>query len=146
MTSYKDVMRFLDEVELNLNGEKLPMKGGGDSTEPYGTYETFLDNVFGYTKFVFGNNEQNKTDLSNSIDELDQCRKYKEEICNDESKGLEEHNESAITVNNPIGNNDLDYEDDMQPDMQPDRQHDRQDEIEDDTYKGVLLLKGKALV
>ena len=125
MASYSDVMRFLNEVEANLNGDKMPIKGGGDSTEPYGTYETFLNNIFGYTKFVYENNDQNKKELANSIDELDKCRKHKQEICKDET----EETENTSMVTSPIDHDEI---------------H-RGNRDDNDEYDGVLLLKGKSL-
>ena len=83
MTSYKDVMKFLNYVDMGLDGKKR--SGGGNSTEPYDTYERMMDRIFGYTRYIFGQNEKNQAQLSKSIDELDQCRKYKKEICTEEN-------------------------------------------------------------
>ena len=122
MTSYADVMQFLNNVEANLYGDKLQMKGGGNSTEPYSSYETFLNNIFGYTKFIFVNNETNKKDLSDSIELLDQCKMHKEEICKDDSS------------------NDIDNRDTME--ISP---IENDDNTNEDKYQGVLLLKGSEL-
>lgn len=119
MSSYNDVMRFLNDVDANLSGVDKKMKGG--STEPYSTYETFLNNIFGYTKYVFENDEKNKKDLENSINLLNQCRKHKEEICNADD---EIDNETNMTM---ITNNDI------------------EENIEEKKYTGVLLLKGDEL-
>ena len=121
MTSYTDVMRFLNDVDSKLSGDNTRIKGGSNSTEPYFSYETFLNNIFGYTKFVFGNNEKNKQDLSESIDLLDQCRKHKEEVCRDDSINYDTNNDSNITH---IEDNEV---------------------TENNKYEGVLLLKGDEL-
>lgn len=123
MTSYSDVMNFLNYVDANINGDKYPIKGGGKSTEPYDTYESMMNNIFSYTRFIFGNNEKNKKDLVISINELDKCRKHKEEICNDSSSEYSDENDSM--KNNP-----------METDSN----------IEENTiYDGALLRKGKEL-
>jgi hypothetical protein len=135
MTSYTDVMRFLEYVDANLNGDKLPIKGGGgDSTEPYGTYETILDNIFEYTSFVFENNEKNKKRLADSIDELDKCRKHKEEICKEEDDRTaeEKHDEEPTSMEMNNGSTEMNNEFD-------------EVDSEDRKYSGVLLLKGKEL-
>ena len=121
MTSYADVMRFLNDVDASLSGNKRRIQGGGNSTEPYSSYETFLNTIFGYTSFIFGNDVKNKEDLSESIDLLDQCRQHKEEICRD----------------------DFNNEDERQINVSP--LEDGDEDIEEKKYQGVLLLKGDEL-
>jgi hypothetical protein len=117
----------LNYVDKNLKGDSAYMIGGGNSTEPYDTYETMLNNVFGYTRFIFGNNELNKKNLSESIDALDKCRQYKDDICKTERES--------------------DIEQDIEPDtdkktffMGFDQQPEEEERV------GVLLRKGDALV
>lgn len=120
MSSYNNILHFLNYVDANLNGNTKYIMGGGESTEPYDTYESILNNIFGYTRFIFGNNESNKQGLTNSIDELDKCRIHKEEICKDDVPF--EKNDDNTTMNlNTIGF----------------------DQLEEPT--GVLLRKGIAL-
>ena len=119
MSSYNDVMRFLNDVDANLSGVGKKMKGG--STEPYSTYETFLNKIFGYTKYVFENDEKNKKDLANSIDLLAKCLKHKEEICNADDD-MDHENNMNITTNKDIEEN-----------------------TEEKKETGVLLLKGEEL-
>lgn len=120
MSSYKDIMKFLKYVDVHLNNNVIPMKGG--STEPYNTYESIMDNIFDYTRFIFGNDEINKKELSASIDELDKCQKYKEEICKKDT--YDEKNDSPI---NNIGFNETEEDKDYEEEQ------------------GVLLRKGKEL-
>lgn len=99
MNSYKDILHFLNYIDKHLNQDSHYMVGGGNSTEPYDTYESILNNIFGYTRFIFGNNESNKQSLTNSIDELDKCRNHKEEICKDDMTFEENDNDTNIKVN-----------------------------------------------
>lgn len=85
MNSEESILGFLDYIDGHLS-KGSPMKGGGDSTQPYRSYESILNNVYEYVNYVFMNNETNKKELSRSIEELDGCRKYKNELCGKEEE------------------------------------------------------------
>lgn len=94
MNSEESILGFLDYIEGHLSKGSM-MKGGGDATEPYRSYESILNNVYEYVNYVFMNNETNKKELSRSIEELDGCRKYKNELCGKE----EEYGDISRTMN-----------------------------------------------
>jgi hypothetical protein len=85
MNSHKSIVEFLDYIDGHLSTRSM-MKGGSESTQPYKSYESILNNVYEYVNYVFMNNETNKKELSRSIEELDGCRKYRNELCGKEEE------------------------------------------------------------
>jgi len=85
MNCHKSIVEFLDYIDGHLSNHSM-MKGGSESTQPYKSYESILNNVYEYVNYVFMNNETNKKELSRSIEELDGCRKYRNELCGKEEE------------------------------------------------------------
>lgn len=83
MTSHNSITYFLDYIDSHLSNNYI-MKGGNESTQPYKSYESLLNNMYEYIRFVFVNNKNNHKEFSKSIEELDHCKKYKNEICGKE--------------------------------------------------------------
>ena len=69
----KSISNFLDSIEEHLSNKRM-IKGGNESTEstePYKSYQSLLDNMYSYIAYVYANNEQNKKEYKKSIEELD---------------------------------------------------------------------------
>ena len=117
MNSHKSIIEFLDYIESHLSNSSS-MKGGNNATEPYESYKRILDNIYEYVSFVFINDEKNKKELEKSIEELNHCKKYRNELC-----GKEENVDISRT---PIPKEEPEYE-----------------KVEE--KMGVLLRKGEEL-
>ena len=117
MSSHKSIIDFLDYIDSHLS-PRSHVKGGTNATEPYQSYKSILDNIYEYVSFVFINDEKNKKELEKSIEELNRCKKYRNELC-----GKEEYVDISRT---PIQKEEPEYE-----------------KVEE--KMGVLLRKGEEL-
>jgi len=84
----KSISNFLDSIEEHLSNKRM-IKGGNESTEstePYKSYQSLLDNMYSYIAYVYANNEQNKKEYKKSIEELDKTGNDSYEKNDDESR------------------------------------------------------------
>ena len=88
MPSYKEVGKIL-EVSKKIVG--------GESTEPYESFERTMNGVYDYLKYVFVNKRENEVEFEKATKELEEscdCEKYK---CKKEEM-VPSGKESSITL------------------------------------------------
>lgn len=99
MPSYKEVGKIL-EVSKKIVG--------GESTEPYESFERTMNGVYDYLKYVFVNKRENEVEFEKATKELEEscdCEKYK--CKKEEMAGVLSENEEVssglLTENDEVG-------------------------------------------
>jgi len=131
----KSIKYFLDSMEERLSN-KRKIKGGKESTEPYKSYQSLLDNMYSYINYVYSNNEENKKEYKKSIEELDEPRN-----ASYEKDDTEPGNESYEKNDTEPGNESYEKDDTEARTWTPLEEL----EPEINTTIGVLLRKGDEL-
>ena len=108
MPSYKEVEKIL-EVSKKIVG--------GESTEPYESFERTMNGVYDYLKYVFVNKRENEVAFEKATKELEEscdCEKYKckkdEMIMSSEkesSMASEKESSMAISENEEVSSSGL---------------------------------------